>query len=128
VAREVLPATLAQAGIQVKVVGVYQARQPPGIPEEARPFVDSGQIDILTFASSATVNHFAALVGQEKISGTVENSRGGRHRPYYRSHPSGLRPHPVSPTRGLNPSYFSHSNTRIFSTKPVITGSYQSFL
>lgn len=67
VAREVLPATLAQAGIQLEVVGVYQARQPPGIPEEARPFIESGQIDILTFASSATVHHFAALVGRKKF-------------------------------------------------------------
>jgi uroporphyrinogen III methyltransferase/synthase len=67
VAREVLPETLTQAGIQVDVVPVYQARPPQGIPEEARPFIDSGQIDILTFASSATVHHFAALVGQEKF-------------------------------------------------------------
>jgi uroporphyrinogen III methyltransferase/synthase len=67
VAREVLPETLAQAGIQVDVVPVYQARPPQGIPAEARSFIDSGQIDILTFASSATVHHFAALVGQEKF-------------------------------------------------------------
>ena len=66
-AREVLPETLAQAGIQVDVAPVYQIRKPKDIPEEARPFIESGQIDILTFASSATVHNFAALVGKEKF-------------------------------------------------------------
>jgi uroporphyrinogen III methyltransferase/synthase len=66
-AREVLPAALAQAGIQVDVAPAYQARQPAAIPEEARPFIDSGEIDLLTFASSSTVNNFAKLVGQEKF-------------------------------------------------------------
>jgi uroporphyrinogen III methyltransferase/synthase len=66
-AREVLPETLAQAGVQVDVVPVYRVRQPQAIPEEARPHIESGQIDILTFASSATVHNFAALVGREKF-------------------------------------------------------------
>ncbi len=66
-AREVLPAALAQAGIQVDVVPVYQARQPAAIPEEARPFIESGEIDLLTFASSSTVSNFAALVGRGKF-------------------------------------------------------------
>jgi uroporphyrinogen III methyltransferase/synthase len=66
-AREVLPETLAQAGIQVDVVPVYQMRKPEDIPEEALPFIESGQIDILTFASSATVHNFVALVGREKF-------------------------------------------------------------
>ncbi|MFW6127193.1 MAG: uroporphyrinogen-III C-methyltransferase [Thermodesulfobacteriota bacterium] len=66
-AREVLPEILAQAGIQVDVVPVYQARPPAAIPEEARPFIESGRIDLLTFASSATVHNFAALVGRDKF-------------------------------------------------------------
>lgn len=66
-AREVLPETLAQAGIQVDVAPVYQARVPAAIPDEARPFIESGEIDLLTFASSATVHNFAALVGREKF-------------------------------------------------------------
>ena len=67
VAREVLPETLAQAGIQVDVVPVYQARQPQGIPAEARPLIEPGRIDLLTVASSSTVHNFAALVGQAKL-------------------------------------------------------------
>jgi uroporphyrinogen III methyltransferase / synthase len=73
-AREVLPETLAQAGIQVEVAPVYQARQPAGIPEAARPFIESGQIDLLTFASSATVHNFAALVGREKFQELAQNA------------------------------------------------------
>ncbi|MGQ9689522.1 MAG: uroporphyrinogen-III C-methyltransferase [Desulfobaccales bacterium] len=73
-AREVLPETLIQAGIQVEVVPVYQARPPAGIPEAARPVLESGQIDLLTFASSATVHNFAALVGREKFQDLARNA------------------------------------------------------
>jgi len=66
-AREVLPETLAQGGVRVEVAPVYQIKKPESIPEEARPFIDSRQIDILTFASSATVHNFAALVGRERF-------------------------------------------------------------
>jgi|WetSurMetagenome_2_1015567.scaffolds.fasta_scaffold18910_4 uroporphyrinogen III methyltransferase / synthase len=66
-AREVLPEILAQAGIKVEVAPVYQVRKPEAIPAEARPGIDSGDIDILTFASSATVHNFVALVGREKF-------------------------------------------------------------
>jgi uroporphyrinogen III methyltransferase/synthase len=66
-AREVLPETLAQAGVQVDVVPVYQVRQPREIPPEVKPDIDSGRVDILTFASSATVHNFAYLVGREKF-------------------------------------------------------------
>ncbi len=88
VAREVLPETLAQAGIQVDVVPVYQARPPQGLPAEARPLIESGRIDLLTFASSATVSQLCGPGGPRKISGTGQNSRGGRgHRPHHRGHP-----------------------------------------
>ena len=73
-AREVLPEILAQAGVQVDVAPVYQARQPAGIPAEALPFIDSGRIDLLTFASSATVHNFAALVGREKFQELAQNA------------------------------------------------------
>jgi uroporphyrinogen III methyltransferase/synthase len=74
VAREVLPELLAQAGVQVDVAPVYQARQPADIPADARPSIESGQIDLLTFASSATVHNFAALVGREKFQELAQNA------------------------------------------------------
>jgi len=67
VAREVLPEVLAQAGMRVDVVPVYQARPPAAIPEEARYPIEFNRIDLLTFASSATVHNFASLVGREKF-------------------------------------------------------------
>ena len=67
VAREVLPETLTAHGAQVDVVPVYQAQRPLAVPPEAMPFIDAGQVDILTFASSATVHNFAHLVGREKF-------------------------------------------------------------
>ncbi len=66
-AREVLPKTLAAHGAQVDIVPVYQMHLPRGVPPEALPFIEAGQVDILTFASSATVHNFAALVGKEKF-------------------------------------------------------------
>jgi uroporphyrinogen III methyltransferase/synthase len=62
-----LPETLAEHGAKVDVVPVYQARMPESVPEEARYFLEFGQVDILTFASSATVHNFAVLVGKEKF-------------------------------------------------------------
>ena len=73
-AREVLPETLSGAGVQVEVVPVYQVRTPRDIPEEARPFIESDRIDILTFASSATVHNFAALVGKEKFQALAKTA------------------------------------------------------
>jgi uroporphyrinogen III methyltransferase/synthase len=66
-AREVLPETLTVHGAKVDVAPVYQTQRPLAVPPEAMPFIEAGQVDILTFASSATVHHFAALVGEEKF-------------------------------------------------------------
>jgi uroporphyrinogen III methyltransferase / synthase len=66
-AREALPEALAAHGAQVDVVPVYQMRRPLAVPPEALPFIEAGKVDILTFASSATVHNFAALVGKEKF-------------------------------------------------------------
>uniref|UniRef100_A0A7C5ELV5 uroporphyrinogen-III C-methyltransferase n=1 Tax=Desulfobacca acetoxidans TaxID=60893 RepID=A0A7C5ELV5_9BACT len=73
-AREVLPQSLAQAGIQVEVVPVYQARPVKNLPEEARPFLEQNAVDILTFASSGTVQNFAALVGKEKFQALARSA------------------------------------------------------
>ncbi len=66
-AREALPDILRQGGVRVEVVPAYRMAPPPDIPPEARPFLEEGRVDILTFASSATVHHFAALVGRERF-------------------------------------------------------------
>ena len=66
-AREVLPEILSAAGMAVEVVPAYQARRPSDIPAEARQALAQGQVDLLTFTSSNTVKHFAALVGKEQF-------------------------------------------------------------
>jgi uroporphyrinogen III methyltransferase/synthase len=66
-AREVLPEILSAAGMAVEVAPAYQARRPAGIPPEAREALAQGRVDILTFTSSNTVKHFAALVGEEQF-------------------------------------------------------------
>jgi uroporphyrinogen III methyltransferase/synthase len=66
-ARDVLPDMLAQAHMKVQVAPVYRMQLPHGVPPEALPFLETGKVDILTFASSATVHNFATLVGKEKL-------------------------------------------------------------
>ncbi len=66
-AREVLPESLARLGAEVEIVPVYQARSPKELPEEAEAALKEGQVDILTFTSSATVHNFAGLLGKERF-------------------------------------------------------------
>jgi uroporphyrinogen III methyltransferase/synthase len=66
-AREVLPEGLRALGARVDVAPVYKASPPLGIPPEAEPLLQPGRVDVLTFASSATVHNFAALLGRERF-------------------------------------------------------------
>ncbi len=67
VARGLLPDGLARLGVRVDVAPVYQARTPASIPPEAEAALKEGQVDILTFTSSATVHNFAGLLGKERF-------------------------------------------------------------
>lgn len=67
VAREVLPQELEKRGVLVHVVPAYKTVSPPGLPAEAETLLQQGKIDVLTFTSSSTVTHFAALVGEERF-------------------------------------------------------------
>jgi uroporphyrinogen III methyltransferase/synthase len=66
-AREVLPQGLVRLGAEVDVAPVYKARPPQGIPPEADAALREGRVDILTFASSATVHNFVKLLGRERF-------------------------------------------------------------
>ncbi|MEI6430428.1 MAG: uroporphyrinogen-III synthase, partial [Pseudanabaena sp. ELA607] len=61
---EVLVEQFQQAGINIEAVAAYES----GCPAQADPAIISvlreGQIDIVTFASSKTVNHFCQLLDQ----------------------------------------------------------------
>jgi uroporphyrinogen III methyltransferase/synthase len=66
-ARETLPEILAKRLIKVYVAPVYQAMRPVGLPEDVKPWLESGQVDLLTFTSSATVHNFVGLVGKARF-------------------------------------------------------------
>ena len=69
IAREVLPQGLMRLGATVDVAPVYKSRLPGEIPPEAEAALAEGQVDILTFTSSATVHNFVQLVGKERFQG-----------------------------------------------------------
>lgn len=60
IAREVLPETLAAAGADVEVLVAYRTVQPPVDPI-ALARITAGEIDLVTFTSSSTVQHFRSL-------------------------------------------------------------------
>jgi uroporphyrinogen III methyltransferase/synthase len=66
-ARDVLPQGLTELGMKVDVVPVYRATPPAAVPPEAQAALAAGQVNILTFTSSATVHNFARLVGKERL-------------------------------------------------------------
>ncbi|HMW02671.1 MAG TPA: uroporphyrinogen-III synthase, partial [Acidobacteriota bacterium] len=58
-AREVLPVELGKLGVQVDVVEVYQTVRPSVETACWQTLFLNGQVDVVTFTSASTVNHFA---------------------------------------------------------------------
>lgn len=57
-ARDVVPNALRQAGCEVDVVAVYKTRSPPRpLLEGLSTLLEAGEIDVVTFTSSSTVEH-----------------------------------------------------------------------
>ncbi len=58
VARDVVPDALREAGCEVDVVAFYQTRTPPRpLLAAVAELLDAGEIDVITFTSSSTVEH-----------------------------------------------------------------------
>lgn len=74
IAREVLPEGLVRLGAKVDVAPVYKSRLPLEIPPEADAALQAGQVDILTFTSSATVHNFVKLLGKERVHALAANA------------------------------------------------------
>lgn len=77
VARDALPDTLRAAGCEVDVVSVYKTRSPPrALLEGLSALLEAGEIDVVTFTSSSTVDHLcdalearaAALLAQTCVA------------------------------------------------------------
>ncbi len=64
-ARDVLPKGLIQLGAEVEVVEAYRTVKPRGGAKRLKQLLTHGNIDVITFTSSSTVNHFVELLGKE---------------------------------------------------------------
>ncbi len=66
-ARDILPKGLRKTGAKVDVVEVYRTVKPKGGSKKLKQLLKEGKIDVLTFTSSSTVNHFAELLNKEDL-------------------------------------------------------------
>jgi uroporphyrinogen III methyltransferase/synthase len=67
-ARDVLPKGLKELGAEVDVVAVYRTIRPRGGSRRLRRLLAGGEIDVIAFSSSSTVNHFAELLKNEDLN------------------------------------------------------------
>lgn len=70
-AREVLAATLREAGAEVEEVAAYRTERVAEDATSMRKMLRAGRVDWLTFTASSTVRSFAELVGREQGSARV---------------------------------------------------------
>jgi uroporphyrinogen III methyltransferase/synthase len=66
-ARDVLPKGLKKLGAEVDVVEAYRTLKPRGGRKRLKQLLSNGEMDVITFTSSSTVNHFAELLKKEDI-------------------------------------------------------------
>ncbi|MGZ3536336.1 MAG: uroporphyrinogen-III synthase [Thermodesulfobacteriota bacterium] len=66
-ARDILPNGLRKMGAEVDVVEVYRTVKPKGGLKKLKQLLEKGRIDVVTFTSSSTVNHFAELLKKEDL-------------------------------------------------------------
>ncbi len=66
-ARDVLPKGLRKLGAEVDVVEVYRTVKPKGGSKKLKQLLQEGRIDVVTFTSSSTVDHFAELLKKEDL-------------------------------------------------------------
>ncbi|MFQ3584455.1 MAG: uroporphyrinogen-III C-methyltransferase [Cyanobacteriota bacterium] len=69
--REVLVQGLRQQGAEVEEVAAYESTCPPAADAQVVAALKTGQVDILSFASSKTVRHFAQLLQQAGLGPEV---------------------------------------------------------
>ncbi len=67
VARDILPEGLKKQGATVDVVTTYQTVKSGRKKEELMKLIDAGEVDIITFTSSSTVNNFMEIMGAEYV-------------------------------------------------------------
>jgi uroporphyrinogen III methyltransferase/synthase len=79
-ARDILPKGLKAMGAQIDVVEAYRTLKPRGGSKRLKEILTQGKVDVITFTSSSTVNHFIELLGKgdirEKLKGVTIASIG----------------------------------------------------
>ena len=71
-ARDVLPKGLKKMGAEVDVAEVYRTVRPKGGPRRMKNLLTDEKIDVITFTSSSTVNHFADLLKKEDLKNLLK--------------------------------------------------------
>jgi uroporphyrinogen III methyltransferase/synthase len=66
-ARDILPKGLRKMGTDVDVVEAYRTVRPRSGSKKLKKLLAEGKIDIITFTSSSTVNHFTELLKKENL-------------------------------------------------------------
>lgn len=66
-ARDVLPKGLRKMGAEVDVVEVYRTVRPKGGRKRLKQLLKKEKIDVITFTSSSTVDHFAERLQREEL-------------------------------------------------------------
>jgi len=66
-ARDILPKGLRKMGAGVDVVEVYRTVTPKGASKKLKQLLKEGRINVVTFTSSSTVDHFAELLKKEDL-------------------------------------------------------------
>lgn len=66
-ARDILPKGLRKMGAEIDVVEAYRTVKPKGGSKRLKKLLTEGGIDVITFTSSSTVNHFAELLNKEDL-------------------------------------------------------------
>jgi len=62
-ARDVIPEGLAKMGAETDVVTAYRTVRSDRDASEISPLLERGKIDVITFTSPSTVNHFLGIMG-----------------------------------------------------------------
>ncbi len=66
-ARDVLPNELKEMGVELEVVEAYRTVKPSEKANEVRRDLKGGEIDVITFTSSSTVNNFVGMFDKEDL-------------------------------------------------------------
>ncbi len=72
-ARDVLPQGLRKLGAEVDVVEAYRTIKPRGGSRKLRNILAGSEVDVVTFTSSSTVNHFVELLKGEELKSLLKD-------------------------------------------------------